>query len=184
MPAAIPPTPARRRARGTGTATPLQTLQYWLRYIHGRHSSQHGELSLATQPPLRITAFHSAIDLGVTQFRTPAFVCALAGCTLSHSIVFYMGFAPHPQRLSPLSRTNQRNYCCNTTFLHCHKWEVDWKQSTPVLAFLFPVWGLSMFFWFEKISGNLQLLLLSSGRQTFSVNDRVPPKLAKEHNFI
>ena len=98
---------------GQGLQHHFQSLQYLLMYIHGHRSSEHRELSLAMQRPIQITAFHSPIDLRVSQCRTRGFICTLAGCKLSHSIEFYMGFALHPQRLSPPSHINQRNYCCN-----------------------------------------------------------------------
>lgn len=166
-----PPQPTGGHAE-QGLQIYFQPLQYLVMDIHGCHTNEQKELSLHIQF-IAIIAFHSASDLCVSQCRTLGFICTLAGCKTSHPTEFYMEFALHPQRLRPPFHTNQRNYCCNIMVLHCHKQEVDWRQYAPVLAFMFHIWVLSVFFQFMKVSGNLQLLLFRSGRQTFFVKVRV-----------
>lgn len=164
-----PPQPAGGHV-GQGLQHHFQSLRPLLMDIHGHHTSEHGELSLAARQPIRITASHSPIDLTCFSVQDSGFHLFPGWMqTVSFNWVL-RGVWP-----SPPSHTNQRNYCCNIMFLHRHKREVDWKQTTPVLVFVFQIWGLTMQFWLKKISGNLQLLLFSSGRQIFFVNGRVPP---------
>lgn len=88
-----PPQPAGGHV-GQGLQHHFQSLRPLLMDIHGHHTSEHRELSLAARQPIRITASHSPIDLRASQCRTLGFICSLAGCKLSHSIEFYMGCGP------------------------------------------------------------------------------------------
>lgn len=102
---------------GQGLQCCFSLLQSLLMHIHSHHTTQHREFSPAAQPPTRITALHSPIDLSVSLCRALGLICTLAGCMLSLSIEFYMGFALHPQSLS--SHTIRGTTV--VMFLHCHK---------------------------------------------------------------
>lgn len=82
---------------GQGLQCCFSSLQSLLMHIHSHHTSQHREISPAAQPPTQITALPSPTDLRVSLCRALGFICTLAGCMLSHSIEFYVGFALHPQ---------------------------------------------------------------------------------------
>lgn len=79
LPAATPPIPACKRAHGTGTATPLAAPAV-LAGDHPQPPQQPAQgFPLGAQKHIRITVFHTPIDLRVPQCRTLGFVCSLAG---------------------------------------------------------------------------------------------------------
>lgn len=131
-----------RGHEGQGLQHHLQPLQCLLVTIHSHHSSQHRGFHLLHQNRYKSQLF----TLPLTYMFLSAGLWVSFASWLDENCLIQLSFTwnlHYLQELSPASHTNQRNYCCSIMFLHCHGWEVDWKLSPLVLAFVFQTWGLS-----------------------------------------